>query len=258
MVHINEVDRQLKNIGVDIRFWGRAEVRELQHIIMPGEQIKSCINGRYEGGFAVLCATDQRLLLVDKKLMYLSVEDMRYDMVAEVDFHGRLLDSTINICTPSKTLIFTGFKQKPLREMASYIQNRVMEFRQMHMMQDMPQQVPAQGAQAQSSAPIQDTTGQTQPAPPVAAPAQTASIMPTAAAVASDQPATTAPQPLLDDVQLQYQTLPQEDKAVSSVPFIQQLTQPGTQRVNPIRFGAANPYTKVPLMMRRRVGRFGI
>lgn len=140
MVSLEEVEWQLKQIGANFRFWGRSEVVELQHILIPGEQIQVCINGRYEGGFALLCATDQRLLLVDKKPMYLTLEDVRYDMVSEVDFSHRMVDATIHVCTPTKTLRFTALRKTDLRKMTGYLQHRVLEIRQ-HAMQQHAQQV---------------------------------------------------------------------------------------------------------------------
>ncbi len=130
MVSLEEVERQLKAIGTSFRFWGRSEMMELRHILIPGEQIQVCINGRYEGGFAMLCATDQRLLLIDKKPMYLTLEDVRYDMVAEVDFSHRLVDASIYVRTPTKTLRFMALKKTDLRKMTAYLQHRVLEIRQ--------------------------------------------------------------------------------------------------------------------------------
>jgi len=158
MVSQQEVNRQLEAIGATFKFFGRAEARELRQILVAGEQIQFCMNGRYEGGFAMLCATDQRMLLIDKKPFYLTLEDVRYDMVSEVDFSSRLIDSSVRICTPNKDLRFVSFKGAELRKMTAYLQNRVMEFRQQHMMQPaqvqqiMPTQyVPVVGTTATTS-----------------------------------------------------------------------------------------------------------
>lgn len=135
MVSAKEIDRQLKNIGVSFWFFGNAELRELRHIMVEGEVIEHCILGHYDGGYAVLCATNLRLLLIDKKPFYLTLEDVRYDMIVEVDFAHRLLDATIIVCLPSKKLRFTTRKKHELRLMVSYIQHRVIEFRQQQVMQ---------------------------------------------------------------------------------------------------------------------------
>ncbi|MDQ5971943.1 MAG: hypothetical protein QG553_102 [Patescibacteria group bacterium] len=148
MVALKEVERQLDALGANNRFWGRAEIVELQHILVPGEQIQASLNGRYHGGFATFVVTDQRLLIVDKKLFYLTVEDMRYDMISEVDFSAQLLSGTIQVCTPTKTLSFTNYKPRELRVVTSYIQQKVMQVRHQYNQPEMldqpqPPTVPA-------------------------------------------------------------------------------------------------------------------
>lgn len=130
MVTHHEILRQLLAIGVKPKGWGRGELKELEHIIEPGETIMYCINGYYENGFAMLCVTDHRAVLIDKKPLFLSLEDIRFDMVSEVDFDGRLVDSSVTICTVSKKLRFTSWKGVKLRQATSYLQRRVMESRQ--------------------------------------------------------------------------------------------------------------------------------
>jgi hypothetical protein len=180
MVSMQVVEQQLKAIGAEFRFWGRAEKRELQHILVEGETIHHCLNGRYEGGFAMLCATDRRLLLIDKKPLYLTLEDVRYDMLSEVDFSHRLVDATVKVCTVNKVVMFTSFRNMELRKLTVYVQNRVMEIRQ------------------------QGTLQQPQQAAPVPA-----------------------------------YMLGQDQGGVAQ-----------------LQYRATNPYTRIPLMMRRRVSRF--
>jgi hypothetical protein len=129
MIKLHEIERQLRHIGATFSIWTYPEVRELQHILMPGEEIKAFVSGRYSGGFAVICATDLRILLVDKKIMYLTVEDIRYDMIVEVDYSYRLLEATTSIITPTNTLVFMSYKKYPLRQATNFIQQRVMELR---------------------------------------------------------------------------------------------------------------------------------
>ncbi len=130
MVSLTDVDAQLAKVGIKNRFFGRPEVKELCHILAPGEVIQHAVNGQYEGGFAMMLATDRRILLIDKKPWFLTMEDIRYDMVSEVDYYARLLDATLSLVTFSKTLRFTSWRQARLREFVRYIQYRVMELRQ--------------------------------------------------------------------------------------------------------------------------------
>src|SRR5689334_18716046 len=102
MITLANVEEQLKKVGCNFRFWGRPEIRELANILMQDEIIAACVNGRYEGGFALLCVTNHRLLLIDRKPMFLSMEDIRFDMIAEIDYSARLLDASVHIITPNR------------------------------------------------------------------------------------------------------------------------------------------------------------
>jgi hypothetical protein len=130
MVSLYQVEEQLKRVGCNFKLWGRSEVRELANVLMPEEQIAQAANGTYEGGFALLCVTNYRVLLVDRKPMLLTLEDIRYDMMAEVDYQNRLLGATIRVCTPTRNLVFSSWSNLRLRKCVNYIQQRVMELRQ--------------------------------------------------------------------------------------------------------------------------------
>ena len=133
MVSIEYVEEQLKRVGCNFRFWGRPEIRELANVLLPDEIIAGCTNGRYEGGFALLCVTNLRMLLVDKKPMFLTLEDIRFDMIAEIDYSSRLLNSTLRVITPNRTLVFNAWHNQRLRAILNYTQQRVMEIRQPHL-----------------------------------------------------------------------------------------------------------------------------
>lgn len=129
MIAKQVIDRQLRDIGVAPRFFGRAELRELSHILFEGEIIRHLIVGHYEGGWATLCATDRRVLLVDKKPFYLTIEDIRYDMVSDVQYNYRLLNGSICLGTVHKTIRFIGYNHEKLRALTNYVQEQVMHAR---------------------------------------------------------------------------------------------------------------------------------
>lgn len=135
-----KLEDQLKKIGCNFRFWGRAELKELENVLFPNENVEMCVNGQYEGGFAMLVATDQRVLLIDKKPMYLTLEDIRFDMIAEVDYNHRMLNANIFICTPTKSLRFLSYNHARLRKLFHFVQTRVMEIRQHYQQGNIEQQ----------------------------------------------------------------------------------------------------------------------
>lgn len=166
MVHKDEISSQLKRLGVNFRLFCHAEIHELPKILFDGEQLQHVLIGRYEGGFALFCATDRRVLLVDKKPFYLTIEDIRYDMISDVQYNHRMIDATVRLGTVHKTIAFTGYNHNKLRAFTNYIQEQVMYNRQQN---NMP--VP----QIQSdliAAPAYDSTAPTtaiQPVAPIAA-----------------------------------------------------------------------------------------
>lgn len=132
MVSRKHVEEQLKRIGCNFQFWGKGEIRELSNLLMEGETIAQCVNGRYTGGFAMICATDYRLLLIDHKpLMYLTIDDLRYDMINSFNYSHRLFDATVHVYTNNtKELKFTSWNKQGLNKLLRYAQQRVMEVRQ--------------------------------------------------------------------------------------------------------------------------------
>jgi hypothetical protein len=123
MVSAESLEKQLKNIGFNYHGWGRTEIRELRNIILPDEEIYECVNGIYEGGFALMVATDIRVLLIDKKpLNYLTVEDMRYELISEIDYNHRLVGAYIRLSSGMKDLKFSSLNQQRLRKLINHVQ----------------------------------------------------------------------------------------------------------------------------------------
>jgi hypothetical protein len=154
MTTLAAIEAQLKQAGCNFRWWGRSEIRELVQILMPDEIIAACVNGRYENGFALLCVTNHRLLLVDHKPMFLSLEDIRFDMITEMDYNSRLLDSSVLIMTPNRKLTFSSWSQQRLRAIMSYTQQRVMEVRQHYISQQFQQVEPQRAPSMHTTAPL--------------------------------------------------------------------------------------------------------
>lgn len=126
MVDPKVIQKQLKKIKFSGTLWNQPELKELPHIIHEGEKISECVNGFYEGGVALLVATEMRLLLIDKKpLNFLTVEDLRFDMINEIDYSHRLFGASITISTGSKTLKFSSYNQPRLRSLIGLVQEHM-------------------------------------------------------------------------------------------------------------------------------------
>jgi hypothetical protein len=131
MVHPSIIEARLGELGFRASRWFNAEIREMERILMDDEKIISLACGRYFGSFALLVATDQRLLLIDKRTFFMTIEDTRYDMISEIDYNSQVYNATVTVYTINKTHKFSSMKYKQeLRHLTSYVQRRVMEFRQ--------------------------------------------------------------------------------------------------------------------------------
>ena len=140
MVHPSLIEARLGKLGFSTSRWFKAEISELQHILMHDEEIVSLACGRYYGSFALIVATDQRLLIIDKRVFFMTIEDIRYDMISEIDFNmQQVYAANLTVYTMNKTHKFTSVKYKRhLRELATFTQRRVWELRQMQPQVDVP------------------------------------------------------------------------------------------------------------------------
>lgn len=130
MVDLNYVEKQLKEIKFNAARINRAEVKELQNILLPDETIYECVNGYYEGGVALLVATDIRVLLIDKKPMgFLNVDDLRFDMISDIDYSHRAFGAQIAINCGMKNLVFKSYNQPRLRKLIGHVQHRMSEIK---------------------------------------------------------------------------------------------------------------------------------
>lgn len=125
MVTMEEVLNQFRRLGVKPSPLARGEIKELPNILAPGERLHHVVMGWYDGGLALLCTTNHRVLLIDKKLFFLTVEDLRYDMVAEVRYQYRLLDAAVSLTYSGRTLEFKSWSQGLLRKLVGFIQGTI-------------------------------------------------------------------------------------------------------------------------------------
>ncbi len=130
MVSSKSVEDQLRRISYK-RGWNRPETEELAAILLPEEEIFECVNGWYENGFALLTATNVRVLLIDKKpFNFLTIEDIRFDTISQIDYSHRMYNASICITTAGlKSMVFRSYNQPRLRKFISHVQHRMAELK---------------------------------------------------------------------------------------------------------------------------------
>ena len=91
------------------------ELNELPKLLLPGEKIEGVISGFYSAGPATICVTNERLLLVDKKFIRLTIEDIRFDSLGEIQYSQQLFLASLKLIFAGQTLQFRSFYRRELR-----------------------------------------------------------------------------------------------------------------------------------------------
>jgi hypothetical protein len=119
------VKNQLRSIGHRYSVFGRAEMKELQNILHPDENIVQCAYGYYHGGSGLLVATNKRLLLVDKRPFYLNLEIIPFDQIKFVEFSAKLLQGTLYLESGIKRLLFRSVSDARLRKICEHAKEKI-------------------------------------------------------------------------------------------------------------------------------------
>jgi len=115
MVSKKILKQQLKLTGFGFCFRGRAEIKELRSILRTDETIRQCVFGTYHGGSGLLVATDQRLLLVDKRPFFLNLEEIQYVDITNIEFHKHLLQAVVHLKAKGHRTIFRSISDARLK-----------------------------------------------------------------------------------------------------------------------------------------------
>ena len=126
MVTISNLRLQLATIGYRANIFLDKEIRDLARILSPDEEIIHCINGHYQGGLGIFVATNQRLLIVDHKPFFLTVDTVLYPMIQEISYNYRLLNTSVTMYTSNnKTLNFSSMNHHGMKAIIDYVQSQI-------------------------------------------------------------------------------------------------------------------------------------
>lgn len=120
MVAKKSLKSQLDNIGLRFRIFGRGEVKELQRVLGPYENIVQCAFGFFNGGSGLLVATNQRLLFIDKTAFYVNLEEFSYDAIDKVEINSQPLQASLTVFGLNKKVQFKSLSDARLRRISNY------------------------------------------------------------------------------------------------------------------------------------------
>ena len=110
--------------------FSQRQLAEIPKMILPDEEVLSVISGFYTAGSAILCITSKRILLIDKKLIRLNFEDIRFESISEVNYSHQMFVANLKLYYTGRVLDFKTWYKDELRELAQYVQDKMFESRE--------------------------------------------------------------------------------------------------------------------------------
>lgn len=126
-----QLNRQLRALGADWADLRFPETRAILYVLHPGEQVRGIVYGRYkqdEGrlvGRGVLIATDDRVLLLDKKPSYVKLEEIVYDAISGLTYSRVLFSATIKVHAKSGDIIIRTLNQKTAQPFIEAVEENI-------------------------------------------------------------------------------------------------------------------------------------
>ena len=125
---INNVVAKLD--GMDRSVIARKEIKELPDILWEDELPERIVAGTYNNGWGILCATNQRLLFIDKGLLFgLKVESYVYEAISSVESKSGLLWGSVKVYASGNNEDFEHVNNRQAHAFAQYVREKISKSR---------------------------------------------------------------------------------------------------------------------------------
>lgn len=105
----------------------KMESRYLPEVIHDDEHIKGVVYGLYDGGLGMLVATDHRVLFLDRKPMFMTLDEATYDAVSGVRLNRSGIFNATTLHTRLGDYRLSYVNRKCARKFVKYIESRRLE-----------------------------------------------------------------------------------------------------------------------------------
>ena len=129
-----EIEEQIKNLDDASKILGFKEIKVLPDILWEDEVLERVVQGRYHygmglrmgHGMGILCATNKRLIYVEKGLLRgLQVEDFLYDKITSIEYKIGMIQGKINVFALGNKAYFDCIEKKQAKEFGDYVRARI-------------------------------------------------------------------------------------------------------------------------------------
>ena len=121
-----EIQKRFQELNLADDFIVRREMKVLPQILWEDEVLEQAIKGMYENRNGVLCATNKRLVFVEKGLLTrLRVEDFPYDRITSIQYQTGLIFGSIRIFVAGNTAELSMIPKHMTKPFAEYVRARI-------------------------------------------------------------------------------------------------------------------------------------
>ena len=121
------VRRELLDAGVSIYGLLKAESRYLPKILHTDERVEAVIYGQHGSSSAMMVATDERIIYLDKKQMVELFDEVSYEVVSGIEFDIHLIFASVVLHTPVKNYNFRFVNLHCAEKFARLIETQKLE-----------------------------------------------------------------------------------------------------------------------------------
>ncbi len=121
------VKQELREAGVTGYGLMKSESRYLPQIIHEDEHIMGVVYGQYGGGSAMLVATDHRVIFLDRKPLFMTMDELTYDVVSGVKLNKSGFIVTVVLHTRIADYTIRYANRKCADTFVEYIESRRLE-----------------------------------------------------------------------------------------------------------------------------------
>lgn len=121
------IKRELLEAHVTLYGLLKSESRHLPNILHDNEHVEAVIYGQHGASSAMLVATDERIIYLDKKPMVVLFDEVSYEVVSGVEFDIHTLFATVILHTPVKNYDFRFTNLHCAENFVRYIERQRLE-----------------------------------------------------------------------------------------------------------------------------------
>lgn len=140
-----EVLTSLRLLGADEYDILLPETRCLPHILKPTEEVLGAVYGRYHKdgeqeviGRGLLVITDRRIILVDKKPLFVQADDIKFEVISGVDYGQVGPIATVVLHTRLGDVKVRTFNKRCGRQFVQATQDMLYQYQQGHLYEYYP------------------------------------------------------------------------------------------------------------------------